>query len=116
MKIIIYLASGDKDAFVNFTKLYAARESSLGSAVKFDYLGFKDGKLYDIKKDLFKEIPLSEKDNITVEFIAHGSPHVSNEILIAPEGALRKNIAPERYEALTPQSLFDFFKKNATDK
>jgi hypothetical protein len=115
MKLIIYLASKDKDAQANYSRLVSAMQDKIGIQESHTVLEFneKNGKLVDQTKQLLNKILLAERDNIEIDFVAHGNPNSKNEILVLPQSRIVTS-GSTTFVALKPENIAEFFKTNGS--
>jgi hypothetical protein len=88
MRIIIYLASHDSSAVNNYIQLRDNRETTYRHQVHLLRLDVKKDSLQPLdhleKFDVFAKIPAAKYRSVKIEFVAHGNPHYSKELLSIP--------------------------------
>jgi hypothetical protein len=63
----------------------------------------------------FTSISIAQKGEVTVEFIAHGSPNINNELLSIPKDKYKKDES-STFDAIRPATIEAFFKRYAWEE
>jgi hypothetical protein len=122
MRYVIYLASRDDSAYNNFTRVNDYRSDI--HQINFSMLDFINNTFVHDKNNHFNNINVANRNDVTVDFIAHGHPY-ANTLIIVPLSTYRRIMAmPEEKRPLltasenlmfpTPQQVSDFFVNTAS--
>jgi hypothetical protein len=123
MRYVIYLASKDESAFNNFVRIKDYRSDI--HRIDYSIIDYQNGALVHDKTNHFANLNAANRNDITVDFIAHGHPY-ENKLIILPLSTYRRImeleenkrpqlISNENLVFLTPQHVIDFFVNTASE-